>query len=269
MTSVRVAEVSAGVWAAAAWVLGSGRWRVAGGRLQAAAWVSGADLTPPDVLPLSSKMATLSDMPRRPRLEAPGAIHHVVVQAASDGRLVVDDADRLRFLDELRRAVLDNGWQCVAYCVMTTHVHIVVCTPTPNLSAGIAPFLGRYAYTFNRRHDRQGRLFRNRFWSRRVDKPHYLVCAALYTVLNPVAAGLCAHPRDYAWSSYRETAGQGGANGFLAPGALLGALDREPETARETYRGYVDDAVVRLGERRREEAWWRSVERAAATRATA
>ena len=208
-------------------------------------------------------------MPGRPRLEAPGAIHHVVVQAGSDGRLVVDDADRLRLLDELRRAVLGNGWHCVAFCVMTTHVHIVVCTPTPNLSAGMAPFLGRYAYTFNRRHDRQGRLFRNRFWSRRVDRPHYLTCAALYTVLNPVAAGICVHPREYVWSSYGETAGGGGESGFLAPGILLLALDDDPETARETYRSYVDDAVVRLSERRRDEAWWRSVERAAATRVTA
>ena len=54
-------------------------------------------------------------MPRPPRLEAPGAIHHVVVQAGSDGQLVVDDADRLRLLDELRHAVLDNGWHCVAF----------------------------------------------------------------------------------------------------------------------------------------------------------
>ncbi len=208
-------------------------------------------------------------MPRRPRLEAPGAIHHVVVQAASDGRLVVDDADRLRFLDELRRAALDNGWQCVAYCVMATHVHLVVCTPNPNLSAGMAPFLGRYAHTFNRRHDRHGRLFRNRFWSRRVDRPHYLTCAALYAVLNPVAAGICAHPCGYPWSSYGETVGGGGGDGLLEPGILLGALDDDSENARQIYRGYVDDAVARLRERRSDEAWWRSVERAAATQATA
>ncbi len=203
-------------------------------------------------------------MPRRPRLEAAGAIHHVVVQAASDGRLVVDDADRLRFLDEVRRVIHQYSWECVAYCVMTTHVHLVICTPTPNLGEGMGTLLGRYAFAFNRRHGRTGPLFRNRFWSRRIDRPHYLTCAAFYAVLNPVAAGLCVHPADFAWSSYRETAGAVPESGILSAGLLLATLDEDPTAARMTYRVFVDEAVVRLAKRRDEEAWWRTVESAAA-----
>jgi REP element-mobilizing transposase RayT len=203
-------------------------------------------------------------MPRRLRLEAPGALHHVVVQAASGGRIVVDDADRLRFLDELRAVVGGHGWRCGAYCVMDTHAHVVVCTPEPNLGEGMKLLLGRYAFVHNRRHSRRGHLFGRRFWSRRLDKPHYLRCAALYTVLNPVVAGMCAHPSRFPWSSYRETAGAAPASGLLEPGLVLQTLDDDVDAARARYVEIVDDALARLGRRRAEEAWWRTVERAAA-----
>ena len=175
---------------------------------------------------------------------------------------MVDDADRLRFLDEFRRVVHECGWQCIAYCVMGTHMHLVVCTPSPNLGEGMKLLLGRYAFAYNRRHGRRGHLFANRFWSRRIDRPHYLCRAAVYAVLNPVAAGICAHPSRFAWSSYRGTAGPFPAGGLLAPWLLLRTLDDDLGQAQERYRELVDDAVARLAQRRKDEAWWRTVERA-------
>ena len=203
-------------------------------------------------------------MPRRPRLEAAGALHHVVAQAADGSRIVADDADRLRLLDGLRTVVHECGWLCVAYCVLDTHAHLVVCTPEPNLGQGMKLLLGRYSSTYNRRLGRRGYVFRRPFWSRRIDRPHHLLCAALYTVLNPVAAGICRHPQLFPWSSYVETAGSAPPSGLLAPELLLRTFDEEPDAARRVYRELVDDAVVRLGRRRSAEAWWRSVERAAA-----
>ena len=191
-------------------------------------------------------------------------MHHVVVQAASGGTLFVDDSDRRRFLDEFRAVVSECGWQCVAYCLMDTHIHLVICTPEPNLGAGMKLLLGRYAFAHNRRHNRHGHLFGHRYWSRRVDGPRYLRCAALYAVLNPVAAGICSHPRHFRWSSYAETSASASASGVLAPAVLLRTLDDDMEVARVMYRGIVDDAVARLGRRRSGEVWWRTVEAAAA-----
>jgi REP element-mobilizing transposase RayT len=207
-------------------------------------------------------------MARFDRNEAPGALHHVVAQAASDSRIVVDDSDRLRLLDGLRTVVGECGWQCLAYCVMGTHAHLVLCTPEPNLGQGMQLLLGRYAFAHNRRHRRRGHLFGDRFWSRRIDRPHHLLCASLYSVLNPVSAGLCAHPAAYGWSSYSETAGVSAGSGILEPALLLRTLGEKEVVARERYRELVDDAVVRLRRRRQDEAWWRAVERSArATRA--
>ena len=202
-------------------------------------------------------------MPRRPRLEAAGAVHHVVVQAATGNTIVVDDADRLGFLDGFRAVARGCGWLCGAYCILDTHAHMLIVTPEPNLGEGMKLFLGRYTYTHNRRHDRRGHLLGRRYWSRRVDSPRYLRCAALYTVLNPVAAGICCHPGHFPWSSYRETAGFSPGSGLLAPELVLQTLADDLGEARLRYREIVDDAAVRLGRRRADELWWRTVERAA------
>src|SRR5262245_365693 len=132
-------------------------------------------------------------MPRRPRYEGADALHHVVVRAPTDMRMVDDDVDCAQFLDEFRIASQGCEWECLAYCVLSTHAHFVLQTPEPNLADGMRRLQGRYARAYNRRHQRQGHLFGRRYWSRRIDKPHYLRCASLYAVLNPVEAGICRH----------------------------------------------------------------------------
>ena len=202
-------------------------------------------------------------MPRRPRNEAPGALHHVVCQAATGVPLFIDDLDRVQFLDELRGVARDLGWQVIAHCLMTTHVHIVACTPEPNLAVGMRRLQGRYASAHNGRHNRRGHLFGGRYWSRRIERPHYLCCAALYAVLNPVAAGLCIHPREYVWSSYRETAGVAPVSGLLEADILLRTLDEDAQRARRVYEDVVEAAIRGLAQRRADEKWWQTVERAA------
>jgi REP element-mobilizing transposase RayT len=186
-----------------------------------------------------------------------------VCQAATGVPLFIDDLDRTQLLDELRSVARDLGWQVIAYCLMTTHVHIVVCTPEPNLAAGMRRLQGRYSSAHNRRHGRRGHLFGGRYWSRRIDRPHYLWCAALYAVLNPVAAGLCAHPRDYAWSSYGETVGAIPASGLLEVDILLRTFHEQIDQSRRVYAAVVEDALLRLARRRADEKWWQTVESAA------
>jgi hypothetical protein len=96
---------------------------------------------------------------------------------------------------------------------------------------------------------------------RRIDRPRYLCCAAFYAVLNPTAARIFDHPRQFVWSSYRETAGLVSSTGLVRPAQLLTTFDEDPERARELYIGLVDEAVACLGRKRAEEAWWKAVER--------
>ena len=93
----------------------------------------------------------------------PEAIHHVFARGNRRQRVFLDDDDRLAYLDLLGRAVGRLGWNCLAYCLMGNHVHLLVHTPEPNLGPGIGLLHSRYARWFNRRHDVEMHLFHRPF----------------------------------------------------------------------------------------------------------
>jgi len=146
-------------------------------------------------------------MPRKPRLEYPGAIYHVMNRGDRREDIVVDDADRERFHETLDEACGKTGWQVHAYCLMRNHFHLVVETPQPNLVAGMQWFLGTYTARFNRRHKLFGHLFSGRYKSLIVDGSGsgYLRTVCDYVHLNPARAKLLKPEEKlsaYAWSSY-------------------------------------------------------------------
>jgi putative transposase len=150
-------------------------------------------------------------MPRAPRAEIAGGIHHVISRGNRHQLIVHTDADRRLFLAELERAVGRRRWRCLTYCLMTNHFHLVIETPEPNLGAGMREFLGRFAQTSNLRHGTDGHMFKERFRSVHVATDEHFAYLLRYVVLNPVNAGLCRDPRDWRWSSHaRMSAGRDG-----------------------------------------------------------
>ncbi len=104
---------------------------------------------------------------------------------------------------------------------MDTHLHIVVETPEANLGRGMQRLVGRYALRFNRRHRREGHLFTSPYHATTIETESHFVQACVYVVTNPVTARICAHPRMWPWSSYRETLGPDNA-GIADVEMLLG-----------------------------------------------
>ena len=121
--------------------------------------------------------------------------------------IVMDDADRQRFVDTLGEACAKTGWQVHAYVLMPNHFHWVVETPQPNLVAGMKWLLGTYTSRFNRRHKLFGHLFSGRYKSLIVDGSGsgYLKSVCDYVHLNPARANLVAVDaplQSFAWSSW-------------------------------------------------------------------
>jgi REP element-mobilizing transposase RayT len=177
---------------------------------------------------------------RLPRGEAAGAIHHAVAQGNGRRRIVVDSRDRVSFGRRYGRIVRELGWIVHSSCLMDTHHHGVIETPEPNLGVGMGRLQGGHARWLNERYATEGSVFRHRFWSRRIEDDGHFFRSCLYVVLNPVAAGLCAHPRDWPWCSYRGTA-EGDADAF-APGEerLMSMFGDTVSEARRNYVAVVD-----------------------------
>ena len=100
-----------------------------------------------------------------------------------------------------------HGWTCVAFCEMTTHVHLMVNVPDDSLALGMKRLNMGYSRDFNDRHDRVGQFIRRRYGSRLIEDARDLLGTYAYIVANPVVAGLCFDPADWRWSSYATTLG--------------------------------------------------------------
>src|SRR6266511_2175352 len=148
-------------------------------------------------------------MPRKLRIEYPGAIYHVMSRGDRREPIFRDDEDRKLFLATLGECCGKTDWQVHAWCLMPNHFHLVVETPRGNLVAGMKWFLGTYTARFNRRHKLLGHVFSGRYKALVVDgtSPGYFRTVCEYVHLNPVRAKLLSAEqrlRDYAWSSFPE-----------------------------------------------------------------
>jgi putative transposase len=143
-------------------------------------------------------------MPRRKRLEGHGLIHHACHRGV-DGEFVFrTDEDRIGYLAMLAATVSRYGWLCLSYCLMGTHLHLLVETPEPNFGLGMQWLHGHYGGCFNRQYKRDGHLFQGRYHDEPILTEAHLVNAVGYIAVNPVEAGLCRDPREWRWGSHHD-----------------------------------------------------------------
>lgn len=145
-------------------------------------------------------------MPRAARIDAPGTWHHVMNRGIARRTVFENDRDIRYFLSRLARAVR-AGWIAVhAYCVLTTHFHLLIESREPGLSYAMRRVLNDYVRWFNRGRKRDGALFRGRFGSRQVDSLAYRRVLVRYIDDNPVLARLVPDAALYPHGSARAYA---------------------------------------------------------------
>src|SRR6266536_1505868 len=180
-------------------------------------------------------------------IQFPGGLYHVTARGNGRQTLFTDDADRERFLIVLTQVVARYHLLCHAHCLMGNHYHLLLETPEANLSNAMRQLNGVYSQAFNRRHERPGHVLEGRFHAQVVDKDAYLREVCRYIVLNPVRAGLVAHPREWPWSSYGATAGQAAVPPFLTVDWVLSLAGTTARSAAQRqYRQFVDAGLGEL-----------------------
>jgi REP element-mobilizing transposase RayT len=129
-------------------------------------------------------------MPRKSRLDALGALHHIIVRGNSRQNIFFDDADRDQFIRRLGRIINETGTDCYAWALIPNHFHLLLRTGTTPVATVMRRLLTGHAAMFNRRHDRSGHLFQNRYKSILCDKEPYFLELVRYIHLNPLRAGI-------------------------------------------------------------------------------
>ncbi len=193
-------------------------------------------------------------MARKLRLEAEGAVYHVIARGNYRADVFGLEATKAAFLQCLDEACGKSGWVVHAWCVMSNHYHLCLRTPYANLVDGMRWLQATFSVRFNRFRNERGHVFQGRYKALPVEADAVgAVCH--YIHLNPVragiveVAGLAAHP----WSSMQALMGGGARPGWLSVDEALdhaGGLKDTPG-GRNRYLAYLDWLQQDDGEKKR------------------
>ena len=129
-------------------------------------------------------------MPRKARIDAPGALHHIICRGIAKSKIFIDAKDRYSFLKRLGKILTDTDTPCYAWALMPNHFHLLLRTGIVAISTVMRRLLTGYAIYYNRRHNRQGHLFQNRYKSILCQENTYLLELVRYIHLNPLRGKL-------------------------------------------------------------------------------
>ncbi len=73
---------------------------------------------------LSSTICIITVMPRQSRIDAPGALHHVIIRGIERKAIFKDDTDRTEFIERIASIFADSSTPCFAWALMSNHAPI-------------------------------------------------------------------------------------------------------------------------------------------------
>lgn len=129
---------------------------------------------------------------------------YYVCARGTDKQLIFEgDEDRWEFLELMRECCREEDVTVIAWCLMGTHVHLVLADYEDRMSAAMHRLLLTYARRFNKRMGRTGHLFQNRFDRRSLDTDWQVMKAIRSVHADPQEVGVSLIER-YPWSSFAE-----------------------------------------------------------------
>ena len=141
-------------------------------------------------------------MPRSPRKESEGNMYHVMLQGINRQNIFEEADDYGKMLRLLTDYQPVCGYSLFAYCLMPNHMHLLLRPDGEPLEKIFRRLGASYVYWFNGKYDRSGPLFQGRYMSEPVLNEDHFLTVIRFIHMNPVKAGFCAWPDEYAYSSY-------------------------------------------------------------------
>jgi REP element-mobilizing transposase RayT len=184
-------------------------------------------------------------MPRKARIDAPGALHHIIVRGIEKKAIFRDVVDRKDFLKRLGAILIDTETNCYGWVLMRNHVHLLLRTGLAPIATVMRRLLTGYAVSFNRRYRRHGHLFQNRYKSFLCEEQLYLKELVRYIHLNPLRAKVVKGLNElkrYAFCGHSVLMGKR-KNDWQDCQYVLRLFGESVFTARRSYGGYVAKGV--------------------------
>ncbi len=189
-------------------------------------------------------------MPRKARIDAPGALQHIIVRGIEGKAIFRDHRDRNNFLNRLGDILVETSTHCFAWALMNNHAHLLLKTGLTPIATLMRRLLTGYAQQFNRRHKRHGHLFQNRYKSFLCEEDAYLLELVRYIHLNPLRAGIVDDTKqlkDYPYCGHCVVMDKVQYD-WQDVEYVLGMFGKTVGVARRAYEAFVDKGVP-LGRR--------------------
>ena len=184
-------------------------------------------------------------MPRKARIDAPGALQHIICRGIERRKIFKDDADRNHFVARLGRVISETQTPCYSWALIDNHFHLLLKTGNVPIATLMRRLLTGYAVSFNLRHKRSGHLFQNRYKSILCQEDAYLLELVRYIHLNPLRAGLVTsmHQLDrYRYCGHGVLMGKMN-NDWQDTQYVLKLFGKRVLSARKRYRRFVEKGV--------------------------
>ena len=140
-------------------------------------------------------------MSRPARIKSGSGYYHVIVRGIGKQLLFEEPSDYRYYLWLLEKYSDDTGVAVCAYCLMENHVHLLLCDKADDASLFMKKMGVSSSAYFNRKYERTGHVFQDRYKSEPIEDDSYLLGAFRYILKNPEKAGICP-AGEYPWSSY-------------------------------------------------------------------
>lgn len=144
-------------------------------------------------------------MPRQARKASNSIYQHVIVQGINKSYIFDNRIDILHYIKILKELTQECNIELISYCVMSNHTHMLIKTEEiENLVKFMRKANTKYAMYYNRKYNRVGYVFRNRYNSQDITTEAYLYNCIKYIYNNPVKAKICDNPYEYYYSNIKE-----------------------------------------------------------------
>lgn len=179
-------------------------------------------------------------MPRHAREKCESGIYHIILRGINRQSIFHDDEDYQRFLETMDRMKNPGKFELYGYCLMGNHVHLLLHEQKDEIATIMKRIGVSYAHWYNRKYDRVGHVFQDRYKSEIVKDEGYLINLLRYIHNNPVKAQIVTDPKDYKWSSFTSYSREcKNPTGLTNTTFILGILSENEEIARKSYEDFM------------------------------
>ena len=158
-------------------------------------------------------------------------------------RIFCDQKDYNLFLIVLNESCRLFNAFLSSYCLMPNHYHLLLHTPEGNLSRVMRHLNGVYTQRYNKKHKRDGHLFRGRYKAVLVQGEKYLTGVVKYIHNNPVKARLVKNIKDYKWSSHNIYLKGKSKEKWLDVEPVLMNFSNKRGQAVNLYKEFMDEKI--------------------------